>query len=82
MSLRTTLKRGERLILQYVDLRLRGSVTLNGQPLNAGGESALIKDPDPTLGGDLDLNGHDVSGNLDDPTLTIDGGGFCNGCGK
>jgi hypothetical protein len=36
--------------------------------------SQLSDDTSPELGGDLDLNGHEFKGQVEDPEFVIDGG--------
>lgn len=43
-------------------------------PINGGGSYGLAADPSPTLGGDLQLNGHVVVGSLETESLILDGG--------
>lgn len=59
-------------VTEVVQIVERG---MQGPPGDAGGGlTAVVEDLSPELGGDLVLNSFDILGQLDNPTLTLDGG--------
>lgn len=42
--------------------------------VDGGGLDALVSDPNPRLGGDLDLNGYAIEGQLENASFVMDGG--------
>lgn len=64
----------ERPRISIIEVAKQGPQGPPGPPGPAGGLTALQDDPNPTLGGDLNLNGFQIIGQVDDTGFIVDGG--------